>query len=279
MKIGIVCDSSSDITFELADKLNVEVVETPIYIDDEEIYLSKTSMSDFHNKIDNAINFPTTSQPSPKQLQLAYEKLKSNGCDTIISVHLSSKLSGTLNSARIASEMVDIEIHLVDTLLVSVPYLAAIMYCRELVNRELGINTIIEKLNEFCDNTTGYTSLDTLDNLVRSGRITRPRFFLGKLFNFKPILKIEDGLLRSYSKTRNIDKSREIIYNLATENIRVDKEYCYLISHANIPEIAKKYEKRLLEEYPNISGYILDMGSISVHAGRGCLIIHIFKLD
>ena len=277
-KIAIVCDSTSDITSEIAKELDLRVVETPILIDGQAIFLGDMNHTKFHELVDSAKEFPTTSQPSALQFQEVYQELLDEGYDSILSIHVSHKLSGTLNSAKMAKEVVDIEVNLVDTLTISAPYLTCLMYTRKLVDAGIDIPEIIERVQSYGVKTKPYFSVATLENLVRGGRLTRPRYFLGKLLNFKPILMVNEGAIESYGKTRDLTKTRDKAYEVALMDFQTDDTFSYIFAHSEVYELAKSYENRIKTEYPNASGIILNLGSISIHTGRGCLLVYPYKL-
>jgi DegV family protein with EDD domain len=277
-KIAIVCDSACDITSEIAKEFGIRVVETPIIIDGESFLLGDMDHTKFHQLIDSAKTFPTTSQPSALQFQEVYQELKEEGYDDILSIHVSHILSGTLNSAKMAKEMVDINIHLIDSLSVSAPQLTCLMYARKLVDAGIEVKEIVKRVEAYAVSTKAFFSVATLDNLVRGGRLTRPRYLLGKLLNFKPILVVKDGAISSYGKTRNLEKTRDKAYEISLENFQPDESFNYIMAHCEAKELADKYEKRIKSEYPNTTGIILNLGSVSIHAGKGCLVVFPYKL-
>lgn len=278
LRTAVVCDSASDLTRALAKKYEIYMVETPIIIDGTSFLLGDYTMEEFYKMVDNAQTFPTTSQPSVQQFVDAYNQAAADGYDQVLSIHISSKLSGTINSARLATESVDIPVAIADTMVVASPQFACILYARQLAATDLPIATMAKLVEECGASLRGYISLSTLDNLVRSGRITRPRYLLGKLLKFNALITIGDGILKPFGKTRNLSKARDIVYSYATQDFDAADEVNYVISHSVIPEVAKAYEQRLLQEFPRAKGLILDLGSISIHAGKGCLLIFMYKL-
>ena len=280
MNIGLLIDSTSDITKEMIDKLNVEVVDAPVLMDGQTIFGLNISSSDFHEMVDKAKKFPSTSQPSPKQFLEGYEKLISQGCTDIVSVHLSSKLSGTINSAHLAQSMIEdkVNIHIIDSNTASIAYLACCIYTRQLLDADVPIPEIINRVESFGDSLDGYFSVGKLDNLVRGGRLSRPRYLLGKLLNLKPVLILSSGVIESFKKVRGLQKSRDCTYKYALKNLNEDDEFNFIIAHVGIPEIADHYYNRVKEEYPNSQGHIQEIGpAISVHSGRKSLMMVAFK--
>ena len=279
-KIGLLVDSTSDITKDLIEELDVMVVDAPVLMDGKTIYGLHISSSDFHKMVDEAKQFPSTSQPSPKQFLDGYENLISQGYTDIVSVHLSSKLSGTINSAHLAQSMLEdkVNLHIIDSNTASIAYLACINYTRQLLDANIAVPEIITRVESFGDSLEGYFSVGTLDNLVRGGRLSRPRYLLGKLLNFKPVLILKSGKIESYKKVRGIKNSRDYTYFSALNKLDRDDKFNFIIAHVDIPEIANYYYNRVKNEYPNSQGHIQEIGpAISVHSGRKSLMMVAFK--
>lgn len=279
-KIGLLVDSTSDITKELIEKLVVEVVDAPVLMDGKTVFGLNISTSDFHKMVDEAKQFPSTSQPSPKQFLDGYEKLISQGCTDIVSVHLASKLSGTINSAHLAQSMIEdkVAIHIIDTNTASIAYLACINYTRQLLDADIPIPEIKTRVESFGDSLEGYFSVGNLENLVRGGRLSRPRYLLGKLLNLKPVLILKSGRIESYKKVRGINNSRDYTYSSALKKMESDDKFNFIIAHVEIPEIANSYYNRIKKEFPNSQGHIQEIGpAISVHSGRQSLMMVAFK--
>ena len=177
-----------------------------------------------------------------------------------------------------AKEMVDIDIHLIDSLSVSAPQLTCVMYTRKLVDAGIEVKEIIKRVEDYAANTMALFSVATLDNLVRGGRLTRPRYLLGKLLNFKPILAVMDGAISPYDKTRDLEKTREKAYEISLKNFQPDDSFNYIIAHSEVKNLAGRYENRIKSEYPNTHGIIVNLGSISIHSGKGCLVVFPYKL-
>jgi DegV family protein with EDD domain len=279
-KIGLLIDSTSDITKEMVEKLDVEVVDAPVLMDGKIILGSSVTTSEFHKMMDQAKEFPSTSQPSPKQFIEGYENLISRGYTDIVSVHLSSNLSGTINSAYLAKSMIEdkVAIHIMDTNTASIAYLACINYTRQLLDASIPIHEIKTRVESFGNSLEGYFSVGSLDNLVRGGRLSRPRYILGKLLNFKPVLILKSGVIKSFKKVRGIQNSRDFTYSSALKKMDKDDEFNFIIAHVEIPEIAESYYNLLKNEYPKSHGHIQEIGpAISVHSGRNSLMIVAFK--
>ncbi|MDH5403561.1 MAG: DegV family protein [Candidatus Heimdallarchaeota archaeon] len=282
-KVAIVTDSTSDIQQDRANELNVYIVE-PYFFFDGIAYTSKSmSIQEFDQKIDNVTkeNFPTTSQPSPQDFIDAYHQVKKDGYTRILSIHLSSKISGTINSARIASEEFDdMEIIVVDTMGVSVIVTACIEKARILLSKNVKLIEIAKILTDYGNLCKPYLALDTLENLVRSGRISPLRYKFGKLLKIKPILTMQEGKLTSIDKVKGLSKSRDRIYSLALKSLSSKDTFRYFIGHSNALDVAMMYDSKLKEEFPLAVGIIIELGmALRIHSGKKALFIMAYNIE
>ncbi|MCY3414447.1 MAG: DegV family protein [Candidatus Heimdallarchaeota archaeon] len=280
-RIALVTDSTCDPKPHQAKELDIKVVETPIFIDDETILLYRDQLTDqeFVDKINNAKKFPTTSQPSPGQFLEVFEKLRDEGYSQILVVTLSKKLSGTFNSAFQAADMVEnVEVAIADSSLVSAPLFSCVLYARKLIDADVELNECVRRIEEYGNSLTGYFSVATLENLVRGGRMSPLRYRLGKFLNYKPILQVHDGVISAFGKTRSIEKTRELAYYESTKQFDKDDEVDYIISHFNAEGLAKEFEQRVQQEFPKANGFIQSIGSIAIHTGEECLLVFMYKL-
>lgn len=277
VKIALVSDSTADMPSELANSNDINFVEAYVHFGTETFVASDMTMEEFHNRAENAskADFPKTSQPKAHDLLEVYEKLKESGFECIFSIHVASELSGTINSANVARGMIDgVDIRIIDCRGTTANLMATLLEAREFVNAGQSPDEIESKLEEFCTSLYSYISLRTLDNLVRGGRISKVRYRLGGLLNIKPVLRLGGGAISAFDKARGVEKAREKAYALATERFEQDHPFKYVISHTREEELAKKFEQRLLSEFPNASGHCVEIGlAISVHAGRGAILV------
>lgn len=197
MKIGFVTDSGSDIDFDYADKIGVKVVPLSITFSDEDDVVHKENRSfdleSYYNKYNTVDDFlAKTAQPTPHDFFVAYEELIKEGINEIIVVPLSSGLSGTINSARLGSNMLkkknkDIKVHLIDSLNAS--YSEVLLIEEGIRLREQGLDgeEIAQKLREQVKNIKTYILFPSLKYLRKGGRISVTKYILGTLLKKRPI--------------------------------------------------------------------------------------------
>lgn len=276
-KIVIVTDSGSDLPEEFVKENNITVIQSYIQFGAETYTNSDINPMKFLEMAENATkrNFPKTSQPSAQDFMEAYETLKGQGVETILSVHISLKLSGTINSANVAAGMLDgIDIKIIDSHGVSINLGACVMKAAKMLKSGADVDIIVKDVEAFGANLKNYGTLSTLDNLVRGGRMSPLRYRFGKFLNIKPILKIGQDKVEPAAKARGIEKSRAKMYKLALKNIDAVKPVRYYVAHSDLKDEAIALEKRFKSDFPKAQGTVTEIGALmSVHTGRGCLML------
>ena len=208
MSVKIVSDSACDIPKELADELGIHVV--PLYVNFGEESLKDgidIKADDFYERLISGPIHPFTSQPSPGDFLDIYKKLDDDN-DGIISIHLSSKLSGTFKSASIASEDQSLKskIRVIDTGHVSMSSGLCVLEAARLAKSGSDMDTIIQATNDFANRAHFVGLLDTLVYLEKGGRIGKARSMLGSLLNIKPMITVENGESKEFGKARTFKK-------------------------------------------------------------------------
>lgn len=275
--IAIVSDTTSDMTKEMAKDLDIHLVDAYVHFGNESYTVSDFELTEFLDLAEQAdkSNFPTTSQPKPDDMLEIYTQLKKDGYDTILSVHLSDKLSGTINSANIAKDMMEgIAIKIINTQGVSALLTACLIRTRRLVNENIQPDLIVEDIERFGKSLEGFFSLKTLEYLFRGGRMSRIKYRLGWLLNIKPILRIHNGEIAPYAKARGVDNARKKVYEIAIEQYDPKSKFNYIIAHSDALEYAQFVDTKIKESFPNSNGFIMEIGIVvSVHVGRGALLV------
>ena len=205
MSIKIVTDSTSDMPQSMAKQYGIEVVPLNIHFGDQ-VYKDGIDLStdEFFDKLINGLEFPTTSQPSIGEFIETYEKIAEPG-DDIISIHVSSKLSGTYNSAEQAAKQLEgkINVHLVDTQQVTITVGLAAISAAKSVSDGGSVNDAISASLSTASRSNFYALFDTLEFLSKGGRIGKAQSMLGSLLKIRPLLMLEEGLVAPYAKARS----------------------------------------------------------------------------
>ena len=197
-EIAIVTDSSSDLTKELIKDLDITIIPLKVKLNNEEYYrdgidLDKTV---FWKNITEKGVMPKTSHPSPGEFKKLYEELFEKGYKKIISIHLSSKLSGTQQSAKVAKEMLEKNeenVIVIDSNTVSIGLGYQTLCAANMVKNNLSIKDILAELEVIQSREKLYFVVSDINYLLKSGRIGKTKALIGDIFNLRTILKIQDG--------------------------------------------------------------------------------------
>ena len=216
MAVKIVTDSTSDLPEAIARELGVTVVPLSVFFG-EEAYkdgVEITREQFFERLISGGGVHPHTSQPSVEDFVAVYKELAGQGHE-IVSVHVSDKMSGTMNSARLArAELPDAKIELVDTGLAALALGLVVKVTAEAANAGTSFDEVVAAANEASANTSCYFVPATLEFLQKGGRIGKASAIIGGLLSIKPILTVHEGEVHPYTKVRTeskaIAKLREI---------------------------------------------------------------------
>ncbi len=213
MTVRIVTDSTADIPAEEAEAAGVTVVPLTVFFGDD-AYLDGVELDNasFYRKLEASKELPTTSQPSPIKFQEAYTRLIEEGADGILSIHLSSKLSGTYQSAFNAStslpdDVKKVPIEVIDSLSISVGMSRAILQAAQEARDGLPLDEIKAHVVDQLERTYILAVLDTLEYVRRGGRIGTARAMLGNMLSFKPIISLKDGAVVAVEQPRTRSKA------------------------------------------------------------------------
>lgn len=195
-EIAIVTDSTSDLTPEFIGDLNISIIPLKIKIGDD-YYKDGVELSkrEFWKRITSENIIPKTSQPSPAEFKELYEKLFKKGYKKIISIHISSKLSGTQQAARVAKGMVakGENITIVDSKAVAMSLGYQVLEAARMAKDGMSDEAIVNRLYQLQDKIKLYFVVNDINYLEKGGRIGRASSIIGGFLKVKPILKLENG--------------------------------------------------------------------------------------
>ena len=207
MEIALITDSTADLPPEQVARAKVRVV--PLYVHlGGKTYKDGVEITarEVIEAMKKGAEPPTTSQPTPEDFKAAYaEALKE--ADQVLSIHISSKLSGTVQSARMAAEAFPGKVEVFDTLQASAGIGALVLFARELLDRGLGLDEVLAKLKKARDGSILRFTVASLEFLKKNGRIGGAQALLGTLLKIKPILTLKDGRVEPAGKARGEKKA------------------------------------------------------------------------
>lgn len=229
MAIRIVTDSMASIPPETARALGITVVPLIVFFGDE-AYLDNVELdiTGFYYKLRTSKIFPHTSLPPPATFQQAYIQLIEEGADAILSIHLSSKLSSTYQSAWVARETLPdevkkIPIELVDSQSASIGMLPAILQAAREAREGLELEEIKSHLLDLLSRTQFLGVLDTLEFVKRGGRVNGALARLGSMLSVKPLLSLKNGEIIPVGVSRTRSGAYARIAQLVTEMGEVEQ--------------------------------------------------------
>jgi DegV family protein with EDD domain len=209
MGVKIITDSTSDIPESIISDLDIEVVPLNIHIGQDNFkHGVDIGTDEFYTKLLTGSELPKTSQPSPGEFLDVYNKFLDQS-DAIVSIHVTSKLSGTYNSAIQAKSELNVTkpIEVVDSATVSMA-LGLIVIRAAKIAKDGGTLEEVLKEIEYCSNNTEVlVVLDTLEYLEKGGRIGKASALIGSILSLKPILTVEDGIVGTFGKARTFTKA------------------------------------------------------------------------
>lgn len=271
-KIKIVTDSTADLSEELLREYHISVLPLSISIDGT-VYRDRFDIQpdEFIEKMERAAELPKSSQPPLGAFIELYEELIADGSE-VISIHLSSQLSGTYQTAVSASNMVDGKITVIDSMYISKGLGFQVVRAALLAEEGMTAEAIVKDLENLRNRTSLYVTIDHFDNLIKGGRIGRGKALIGSLLKVKPIARLEDGI---YTPEKNVRSSGQLIRYLTGQFLSTVKGRTVQaigIAHADALDLAHRLKDSLLEHIPGIDidiSYTTPI--ISVHTGKGAI--------
>lgn len=273
-RVGIVCDSTCDLGPEWLADHEVRMVSLKVLFGTDS-YLDWTDMSpdEFYVKLAASPVLPKTSQPSPADFARAYAKLAEEGCTEIVSIHLTSALSGTFESATLAAVDAPVPIRIVDTKTVSMATALAVKAAIEARDAGGSASEVESAARKAAETSRLYFILNTLEYLVKGGRAGKASGLAASVLNIKPILTFTpEGTIEPFKKVKGLKKAlAELATQVAADS--AGSKVRLSVLHASAPELADQMVSAL-----NAAGvdYELDMiGSvgavIGTYAGPGAV--------
>jgi DegV family protein with EDD domain len=275
--LHLVTDSTSDLTPADAAALGVTVVPLTVRFGEQQFRDGvDLDAPTFYARLTSSSVTPTTSQPSPDEFGTAYRQLLRSEADTVVSVHISSKLSGTCQSAHLAAqEFPEGRVHVVDSLSVS----SGIQFLLQLAARarDAGddVATIVRNLEAARDRVIVYVLLDTITYLQKGGRIGRAQAFIGGVLNVKPLLKVHEGVVEPVARVRSRQQGLAKMVELVRGQGPLQ---AVAMMHSTAPEAAAELRSRLTELLPELDVPLGQLGPVvGTYSGPGAVGVAVLR--
>jgi DegV family protein with EDD domain len=248
--LHIVTDSTSDLLPEEAARLGVSVVPLYVRFGEEQFRDGIDLDADrFYGRLAQGGATPATSQPSPEDFASVYRRLLQGSDDRILSVHLSSKLSGTFQSAMSAAAEQDGRVSVVDSGSISMGIQFLIRSALRDLDSGADADTVVRNTQARSARLVVYVLLDTLTYLHRGGRIGAAQAFLGGVLSFKPLIGVLDGEVHPQARVRSRRQGLDRMLALLAAAGPLE---AVGTMHSAAPELVDELRPRLVDAYPEL---------------------------
>ncbi len=274
--IGLVVDSTADLPVEFYEKNNVKMVPLTTRFG-ETVYRDWYDLKplEFYKLLREGNVISKTSQPTPQQFVEAYNELAKQGAEAIISLHISSKLSGTVNSAEVARNQVDIPVHIIDSKFIGGGIAFILLKLIEMRDKNSSLEEMLTTAREMISKIHCLGYLETLKYLEVGGRIGKAQSFLGTMLDLKPILTIEDGIVAPYRRERGTKKALKSMVQGFQELSSGLSNIFVSLAHADAPDRLQEVKTMLQEVVPRTK-FVLEqeIGSVlGTYVGPGAIFL------
>lgn len=271
-KVKIVTDSTLDMPKEDLEKLDLTIVPLSVTVDGKS-YVDGVDITSeqFVNLLIHSKEIPQSSQPSLGSFVEVYNQLGKDG-SPIISIHMSSGMSGTYNTAQTAASMANADVTVVDSMFISTALSFQVKEACKMAEEGATVDEIVAKIENIKKRTSLYIMVDTLEYLIKGGRIGRGKGLVGSLLKIKPMASLQDGVYTPVSKVRTYMQSIKFFKKKFEEETAGKIVKGIGIAQVEAKELAAQLKEALLEitNFNNIT--IVDTTPIiSTHTGPGAI--------
>ncbi|SFA88112.1 EDD domain protein, DegV family [Lentibacillus halodurans] len=273
MKVAVMSDSTSYIPEELIEQHGVHIVPLSVVFGDTSYREGiDITTGEFYQKVRKSAELPKTSQPSIGMIARKLEEL-ANDYDAVISIHLSSGISGTYQAVASAGEMVDgIDVYPYDSELSCMGQGFYVLEAAKLSESGESPEAIIERLDDIKQSVRAYFMADDLSHLQRGGRLNGAQAIVGSLLQIKPVLHFVDKKIVPFEKIRTRKKALNRIMGMLEKDAEQGKALKVVFIHANNESAAIELKEQFDASYPDMDTMISYFGPvIGTHLGEGAL--------
>ncbi len=269
--VAVVTDSTADIPAELARTEGITVVPLiTTFPDGASFHDGDLSQAEFFERMGRAKALPTTSQPAVGDFAAVYERLLEEHAH-VVSIHISNKLSGTIEAARQAAERFGERVHVFDSLNLSTALGWQVIDAARAAERGAGPAEILEAAARLRPRVRHIVGLDKLDNLARGGRIGAVSAFLGGLLDLKVLLTVDaEGAFRPVTRARGHKSAMRETLDFVRREMAGATKGRFMVAHALSPETAAYLRDAIVEAFEVTELFMVETGVvIATHTGTG----------
>lgn len=277
-KTAILTDSIADLPDELIEKYQIHVIPLNLIIEDSP-YLDKLTIKPdkFYSMIDNLKEYPTSSQPTIKSVENIFSFLTSH-YESIITITVSKEMSGTFNAVQKASEKFIEEgkkITVINSKLNSGAEGLLVLEAAKLLESGKNYEQVVDIIEETIKKSKIYVSVNTFKYMVKGGRVSATKGFIGKILNLKPIISIdENGKGIAFGKTFSTRANTKKIMDIVKKANEENKIRSYSVVHANAHIKASELALKLTQNLGQAPEYITEISPVvGLNAGIGAIAV------
>ena len=283
MAVRIITDSASDISQAKAKEWGIEVLPLKVRFGEEEFLDGVTlSPQDFYKKLVETDEIPKTSQITPYDYAKAFKEAEDAG-DDLICFTLSSGVSGSYQSACMAAEDFSDRIHVIDTKQFCISQLIIVQWAARLRDQGLSAKEIVDRVSEDLKKAHVIAAFDTLEYLKLGGRISSAAAFAGNILMIKPVLTIEEGVVKILGKARGSKNKHNMLMEFVKKTGGIDFSKPVCLGYTGFTdEVLKKYvedSKELYEGNEDSLQYAEVGATIGTYAGPGAIALAYFEVS
>lgn len=270
-KIHIVTDSTGGITDQEIKDLDIHVVPLTIQIEGQ-TYTDRVDLTpeDFLDKMSRSKELPKSSQPAVGVFEELFNELGKDG-DEVLVITMTGDMSGTVKSAEAAASISDAKVTVVDSRFISFGLGFQVLEAAKMAKEGKTMTEILARMDHIRANTHLYVIIDTLENMVKGGRIGRGASLIGSLLNIKPVANLEGGSYNLVAKVRSYKAVVKYVHNTYLEDTAGKKVLGAGIEHAHGLRMAEPLAELVKESGFTDLKFGFTSPIISTHTGPGAI--------
>ncbi|HEY8344595.1 MAG TPA: DegV family protein [Bacillota bacterium] len=277
MKVGIVTDSGSDLSRNLAAELGIEIIPFHVNLNNND-YRDGIDITrqEFYTKLVEQKLTPKTSQPALGVFVDTYRRLLQK-FDALLSIHISGKLSGTFQTAQMAREMIPgADIRVVDSLSASMGQGGLVLEAYRALQKGFSLDQVVKLLESLRKRVRLFVTLDTLEFLKRGGRVGRVTAFLGSVLRVKPLIRLVNGEVEPIAKARSRREAISLLLAEFKKEITAETKAIIAVLHTAAEEEALRLKTRIQEDFKQAEILLREAGpALGTHVGPGALALSV----
>jgi DegV family protein with EDD domain len=270
--VAVVTDSTADLPRDLVESLGIRVVPLSVAFGTD-VFISGITIDPptFYRRLGSSPGLPTTSQPAPVWFEEAYADCVDDGLDSVVSVHCSGALSGTVELARDRASRAELPVRVIDSRLVGGALGLVVLAGHRVATRGGTLEEVANVIEQVREQVTSLVVVDTLDFLKRGGRLTGAQALVGRALQVKPVLHLTEGRVEVRERARTWSRAIERLAETA-EEVAGGKALDVVVAHAVAPERAAQIWEALGERVEFGERLETLMGPVvGTHVGPGAV--------